>query len=1143
MWRILSGLLMCCFLINASFGYVPTVLGEENSVGGTGSFYIHQSINGEWQEKFIEPFTTEYQTKNFSLTPDNGMIKLQLNQKNVSYGDIEFAHLYACGQKIEPLYSRYTTTGENVFGDLLYDDHNVVVAHEKPIEILWKLPGGCSDQVVLALKANEYESPEKNAFRFPDWETSHHTYVFKNNGTMKVDGFIDEVDGVVNPDFSPYWKSGTGHPSNFTHLYFRDDADFVYVSADIPLDNTSEYGQDWIKIFVKNSVFGQEKEYRVDDYLSEYGKCIFGLTSMVSHKHQACEVKIPKAEIRGNKLDFVLRYYGTSSSDPSVAIDQLTIANSSDTTPTLTGRARGIDGAGAITAVTFGIHNNTTDEVVVANYSGTCTADDGDFDETTEMFSCTPSNALLYNHYVFNIRGVAGGDSGTGTSEFFVLDNAFSTQSNTDGFGDNQNFGTLAFATYSSKLFAGTYNQSTGAEVWEYNGTSWTQSNTDGFGDINNESVKALATYNSKLYAGTSNSVTGAEVWEYNGTSWTQSNTDGFGDDGNTSVNALASYNGKLYAGTSHNSAGTEVWEFNGTSWVQSNTSGFGDTDNMRILSLHVHNSTLYAGTYNSVDGAELWKYSGSSWTLEDNAGLGNSNNTGIYSMATFNSALYVGTSKSSGSQVLTGSSGSWTQANSNGFSTGQSDSQEVSSLAVYNGRLYAGVRSDSGNDYGGEIWSTSNGSTWKLHTKGYGDTETTDVRAIHVFRGILFADGYNISTGAEVWTSNTDTAAPSLSLTAVTDPTSDTTPSLSGTASDSLGALITDVEFQMNGTGGTWIDCTADDGTFDEADEAFTCAVTSALDSGSHTMYVRATDSNSNTTSSGSYSSDAFTIPTSPTATPAPTGIPTSSAEPELPQIPHGQSEEVGGAFTPIKDSYTDNQPASVIVEPGTFTNDAYFSAQITTPAFENGILQSPLSVTLPLSAGALRTNTVMAGGDGLTGGILAIRQACGLMWQVGGIQQMWFKTYPPKGSDKPAAIIIPELQSHPSIIALGYSLSDLIPPGSPNKPFKASGLKLAHSLDGSTWSILSTSVVDTSNRTVAALHKVGGFYMIVAGCQNQEFVQPVRENLTLGVSDDIPNSDIKAMQPIGEKANTLPKKASLLQRVSEFVMSIFKY
>jgi len=103
------------------------------------------------------------------------------------------------------------------------------------------------------------------------------------------------------------------------------------------------------------------------------------------------------------------------------------------------------------------------------------------------------------------------------------------------------------------------------------------------------------------------------------------------------------------------------------------------------------------------------------------------------------------------------------------------------------------------------------------------------------------------------------DADAPSISLTALNpDPNSDNTPTLSGTATDTIGT-VSNVQFQMDSTSGSWTACTASDGSFNSASEAFSCTA-STLTDGSHTMYVRATDSNGNTTSSG-YASDTFTI------------------------------------------------------------------------------------------------------------------------------------------------------------------------------------------------------------------------------------------------------------------------------------------
>ena len=106
------------------------------------------------------------------------------------------------------------------------------------------------------------------------------------------------------------------------------------------------------------------------------------------------------------------------------------------------------------------------------------------------------------------------------------------------------------------------------------------------------------------------------------------------------------------------------------------------------------------------------------------------------------------------------------------------------------------------------------------------------------------------------------DADAPSISLTALTpDPNSDNTPTLSGTATDAAGT-VSNVQFQMDSTSGSWTTCTASDGSFNSASEAFSCTAATLTD-GSHTMYVRSTDSNSNTTASVDAVTDAFTIDT----------------------------------------------------------------------------------------------------------------------------------------------------------------------------------------------------------------------------------------------------------------------------------------
>ncbi len=91
-----------------------------------------------------------------------------------------------------------------------------------------------------------------------------------------------------------------------------------------------------------------------------------------------------------------------------------------------------------------------------------------------------------------------------------------------------------------------------------------------------------------------------------------------------------------------------------------------------------------------------------------------------------------------------------------------------------------------------------------------------------------------------------------------------------------------------------------------------------------------------------------------------------------------------------------------------------------------------------------------------------------------VGDIQQIWLTDV------FNGARILPSLQTKPSIIALKYTDLQLV--GRAGRKIPESRLRLAYSADGKRWTILSRSVVDPVNNTVAVIGKVGGYYMIVA-------------------------------------------------------------
>jgi len=127
----------------------------------------------------------------------------------------------------------------------------------------------------------------------------------ENLQSLTIDGLVDEVDGIEDALYEPYWEPVTGHPDGTTYIYVGDDADNLYISLDITMDNTNEFGEDWAAVKIGG------KSFEINDFDETYGVCGFGTTSKVSYKHQTCEFKIPKSEIESGSVDFKLSYYGT----------------------------------------------------------------------------------------------------------------------------------------------------------------------------------------------------------------------------------------------------------------------------------------------------------------------------------------------------------------------------------------------------------------------------------------------------------------------------------------------------------------------------------------------------------------------------------------------------------------------------------------------------------------------------------------------------------------------------------------------------------------------------------------------------------------------------------------------------------------
>jgi hypothetical protein len=265
---------------------------------------------------------------------------------------------------------------------------------------------------------------------------------------------------------------------------------------------------------------------------------------------------------------------------------------------------------------------------------------------------------------------------------------------------------------YLGSLVLGTGNAG-GCEVWKHDPVTGTYLRIDptapgpgGFGNPANEEVSAIGVYNGRLYLGTSNGTTGAEVHSFDGVAgtwsqhlpgWTQAlEADGF-----------VEFQGKLYVGLSKDQ-GCEIWRHDGVgnTWARVDPTapgpgGFFSGGAQRdARGMTVHGNKLYVGTENDATGCQVWSFDGTLWTTVGSSLLARDEE--VTSLLSFGGQLYATTEPFRGQSggVWRFNGATWSRDSRPGF--GVPGTSVVSSLTEYLGRLYAA----NYNEWiGGSVW------------------------------------------------------------------------------------------------------------------------------------------------------------------------------------------------------------------------------------------------------------------------------------------------------------------------------------------------------------------------------------------------------------------------------------------------------
>jgi hypothetical protein len=320
---------------------------------------------------------------------------------------------------------------------------------------------------------------------------------------------------------------------------------------------------------------------------------------------------------------------------------------------------------------------------------------------------------------------------------------------------------------FNGRLFAASSHHSgeTFQLWWTDNGVTWNKHADDGFGDVNNLGVLAMVIFDGYLYAGTVNDTAGAQIWRTdNGIDWTPVANDGILNPSNDAVTCLAVHDGALFAGTENQPGGGQIYRTtNGTSWLPVMIGGFGNVSNRAVASLQSYGGRLYAGTYKDStllnQGAEIYwadSFTGTvTWDGAATPGFGDNYNMAFPSMTVYNGQLYVGTTQlnalfGTGCEVWrwTGSltMGTWQMVGNGGF--GSVMSASATRFYHYNGKLLVGVE-DPG---GAKLMQFEDILSWDpLVSDGFGDNDNIGVLGGTVFDSNLFIGTTNTTDGCEV--------------------------------------------------------------------------------------------------------------------------------------------------------------------------------------------------------------------------------------------------------------------------------------------------------------------------------------------------------------------------------------------------------
>ncbi|HPG41267.1 MAG TPA: FlgD immunoglobulin-like domain containing protein [bacterium] len=276
--------------------------------------------NGLWTPAGTLEFGKIFSTKTINLLIDNtGKVRVKITAPNsypthldaISLGDNAPAAVY--GLDNQP---------DSRLAKALNSDYDILdISGHAPVFEFNRTSGATTLSIRARIEpgkidATPFNYPKENMYLESTSFNAFYSYTLNSNrGSITVNGVLGN-ETLGKPFFKEFSVTGSGHPSDYTYGWVRNDNENLYVAIDFVPDNSCDGDLDYTTVYIKNRA--GLKSFTISELQQQWGRTGFGYTPRALYQHKVYEYQIPLTELGitefpSDPLQLAFAAYGTAT--------------------------------------------------------------------------------------------------------------------------------------------------------------------------------------------------------------------------------------------------------------------------------------------------------------------------------------------------------------------------------------------------------------------------------------------------------------------------------------------------------------------------------------------------------------------------------------------------------------------------------------------------------------------------------------------------------------------------------------------------------------------------------------------------------------------------------------------------------------